>query len=226
MAFSILEVDLKHERVAIQTITPDDGEAYKLQTVQQMAAAADKPGRQVIAAINADYFYWTGEPWGPVVKRGELIRDGLFDSGHGFFGIDNGGGLHIGSSVNFSAVKDELVEAVGGTERLVSHGGRMNHQNNERHPRTVIGYTRDGVVYILVVDGRQVGHSVGMRLSELSEIMWAIGASEALNLDGGGSSTLVIRNQTSNALEVQNRLVDDVQREVANGLAVVKLLAN
>lgn len=226
IALSILAIDLKRENIALHTITPDDGEAYQLQTVREMAIAADGPGHRVVAAINADYFYWTGEPWGPVVKRGNLIRSEFFDTWHGFFGIDNAGQLHIGSGGNFDAISGQLVEAVGGTERLISRGSRMHHQNSERHPRTVVGYNADQVVYLMVVDGRQPGYSIGMQLGELSEIMWAFGVSEALNLDGGGSSTLVLRDGTAQAFKLGNQLVDNAERAVANGLAVVRLSAN
>lgn len=223
VAFSIIAIDLNQPHLALHTITPNDEDEYLLQTVREMALAADGPGHRVIAAVNADYFYWTGEPWGPVVKRGKLIRDQFFDDWHGFFGIDQAGGLYMGSSVNFVGVKDQLVEAVGGTERLINRGGRMHHQNSERHPRTVIGYSADNIVYLMVVDGRQPGHSIGMQLAELSEVMWALGVSEALNLDGGGSSTLVLRNQTGDTFEIGNGLVDDAERAVANGLAVVRV---
>ncbi|UCH10193.1 MAG: phosphodiester glycosidase family protein, partial [Fidelibacterota bacterium] len=60
----------------------------------------------------------------------------------------------------------------------------------EIHPRTAAGYTGDGDLILLVVDGRQ-DESRGVDLKELAEIMKQLGCVEALNLDGGGSSTLV-----------------------------------
>jgi hypothetical protein len=60
----------------------------------------------------------------------------------------------------------------------------------DRHPRTAIGYTEEGDLLLLVVDGRQ-GASRGASLIELAEIMISLGAVEAMNLDGGGSSTMV-----------------------------------
>jgi len=61
------------------------------------------------------------------------------------------------------------------------------------HPRTAAGYTKKGALILLVVDGRQE-ESRGVSLDELAILMYELGAVEAINLDGGGSSTLVVDN--------------------------------
>ena len=67
-------------------------------------------------------------------------------------------------------------------------------KNKDRHPRTAVGISADGrYVYFLIVDGRQPKHSVGATLTEVGETLKYFGASEGLNLDGGGSTTLVCR---------------------------------
>lgn len=70
----------------------------------------------------------------------------------------------------------------------------------ERHPRTAIGYTADNHLILMVVDGRQTA-SRGLSLHELGTMMLALGSVEALNLDGGGSSTLVINQNLINRPE-------------------------
>lgn len=60
----------------------------------------------------------------------------------------------------------------------------------KRHPRTLIGYTSDGWIYFIVVDGRVPDVADGMSISELQVLCEALGLREAINLDGGGSSTL------------------------------------
>lgn len=87
-----------------------------------------------------------------------------------------------------------------------------------RHPRTAVGYDLDERrVWLLVVDGRQPPHSAGMTLPELADLFEALGAEEALNLDGGGSTTLVLRG------EAVNRPSDAAgERPVVNALAVVR----
>lgn len=99
---------------------------------------------------------------------------------------------------------------VGGWPRIVRHGASVSAQadsvegtfpdfSKKRHPRTAVGFSRDSTrLYLVTVDGRQ-DSSVGMTLDELAQFMIEIGAFEALNLDGGGSTTLVIRGGIVNS---------------------------
>lgn len=68
----------------------------------------------------------------------------------------------------------------------------------DRAPRTAIGWQADGTILLAVVDGRQPQWSVGMTLAELAELMRDLGCQEALNLDGGGSTTMVVRDRVVN----------------------------
>ena len=61
-----------------------------------------------------------------------------------------------------------------------------------RHPRTMFGIDRDGYAWLVTVDGRQPDASAGMTLVELQRLAKRIGLTDALNLDGGGSTTMVI----------------------------------
>ena len=63
------------------------------------------------------------------------------------------------------------------------------------HPRTVVGVTEDGRVLFVVVDGRFEGKAEGMSTTMLQELMRILGAKHALNLDGGGSSTMYIKGK-------------------------------
>lgn len=67
-----------------------------------------------------------------------------------------------------------------------------------RHPRTLIGVDREGDVWLVVIDGRQPEHSVGMSLPELTALARRLGLVDALNLDGGGSSTMVVKGKIVN----------------------------
>jgi exopolysaccharide biosynthesis protein len=93
-----------------------------------------------------------------------------------------------------------------------------------RHPRTAVGLAHRGRELILVVvDGRQKPYSDGMTLRELADLFRSLGASEALNLDGGGSSAFVLTDSTApNGVRVLNRPSDKVERAVGNALAVVR----
>lgn len=67
-----------------------------------------------------------------------------------------------------------------------------------RHPRTLIGVDRDEAVWLVAVDGRRPDHSVGMSFVELQRLCAYLGLRDALNLDGGGSTTLVVRGEVVN----------------------------
>ncbi|MFJ8001785.1 phosphodiester glycosidase family protein [Streptomyces sp. NPDC096310] len=113
--------------------------------------------------------------------------------------------------------------AVGGRELLVTDGRAVSHEgegNNTAAPRTAVGFSRDGTtMQVITVDGRQAD-SGGVTLTELGLMMARAGAYSALNLDGGGSSTLVARAPGGDALRVENSPSDGSERTVPNGLAL------
>jgi exopolysaccharide biosynthesis protein len=68
----------------------------------------------------------------------------------------------------------------------------------DRHPRTAVARLNSGKLLLVAIDGRQPGVSVGMSLQELAELLLEFGATDAINLDGGGSTTMVIQNKIVN----------------------------
>jgi exopolysaccharide biosynthesis protein len=86
-----------------------------------------------------------------------------------------------------------------------------------RHPRTAVGYDpRGDRLWLVVVDGRQGDYSTGMSLPELTTLLEALHADEALNLDGGGSSVMVVRGRA-----VSRPSDSSGERPVVNALLVV-----
>jgi hypothetical protein len=67
-----------------------------------------------------------------------------------------------------------------------------------RHPRTLIGVDRRGFIWLAAVDGRRPEHSLGMTFAELERLSDRLGLTDALNLDGGGSTTMVVNGQIVN----------------------------
>ncbi|MGH8999604.1 MAG: phosphodiester glycosidase family protein [Acidimicrobiia bacterium] len=136
-----------------------------------------------------------------------------------------------------------VTESVGGSPILVRDGRRWfadvdDNFTQGRHPRTVVGWTSAGEVLLVTVDGRQPEHSVGMTLAEATEFMLELGVVEAINLDGGGSTTFVTRGTVANqpsdvavkeggqqvirhAAQRGERVVGHVERPVASALMVV-----
>lgn len=107
--------------------------------------------------------------------------------------------------------------AISGNKVLVRDGVVEVVDDRELHPRTALGIDRDtGEVLMLVVDGRQ-DFSRGATMVELAGTMIDLGADEALNLDGGGSTTMVAR-KPSGRVGVVNSPSDGSLRKVANAL--------
>ena len=110
--------------------------------------------------------------------------------------------------------------AITGNKVLLLHGVRRVVDDLEMHPRTAIGIDRDtGQVLMLVVDGRQ-SFSRGYTMVELANLMTTLGADDALNLDGGGSSTMLALDPTG-LIGVRNSPSDGFERLVANALSVM-----
>jgi hypothetical protein len=71
--------------------------------------------------------------------------------------------------------------------------------DTERHPRTIIGHDADGEIWLVTVDGRQPDVSLGMSFAELQRLAARLQLTDALNLDGGGSTTMVVRGAVVNS---------------------------
>ncbi|NUW38989.1 phosphodiester glycosidase family protein [Nonomuraea rhodomycinica] len=113
-----------------------------------------------------------------------------------------------------------LKAAVGGNYVLVKDGVVQNSADPAAHPRTAVGFSADGrTMYLLTVDGRQAD-SRGVTLNELAAMMAELGAADALNLDGGGSSTMLAREPGQADVQVENSPSDGGERHVPNGLAL------
>jgi uncharacterized protein YigE (DUF2233 family) len=98
-------------------------------------------------------------------------------------------------------------DVVGGAGLLVQDGRAVSDFAVERmrddfptarHPRSVVGVDGDGAVWLVAVDGRRPGHSVGMSFVELQRLAARLGLRDAVNLDGGGSTTLVVQGEVVN----------------------------
>ena len=111
-------------------------------------------------------------------------------------------------------------QSTGASPHLVNRGqpaypaGATDSFSAGRHPRTMVGVTPSGETLLVTVDGRQSG-SAGLSLAEAANLMAGLGATDAVNLDGGGSTTFV----TGGA--VRNRPSYGGERRVVSALALV-----
>jgi exopolysaccharide biosynthesis protein len=177
--------------------------------------------RDVVGGVNADFFSLaTGAPQGLHVSEGTVLTPA---NGRPAFAVDSAGVPVI------ALAPPHPREAVGGRPIIVRDSSVVSLADTAafttgRHPRTAVGIGSSGKRLLLaVVDGRQKPYSDGMNLRELASLMLALGARDALNLDGGGSTTLVYADpDSSGKLRIANHPSDkEGERAVGNALALV-----
>lgn len=208
-ALHLAEIDLSRCELGLDVATarPDPGAQGGHEAVSAMAA---RHPRSTLVAVNGDFFTPEGRPLGPEVSRGEVghgrSRPALAwrDGGEvwiGTSGVDDGVVGGPGWSVGEGALE---IDVLGGFPELLDGGRRVDDLGvasnpsfaASRHPRTAVGFDPAGQrLWIVVVDGRQGAYSTGMSLPELAEVFEALGVTEALNLDGGGSSIMLVEGR-------------------------------
>ncbi len=196
-ALHLLAADLNRcelELVVVPALA-EDGTTRMRKTVTAMS-----PNGEVVAlaGVNGDFFSPGGAPVGP-----EVTSETERSSRRPAIAWDGGRVPRIGpdaSSADNRAATEGL-QVVGGFPELLDGGIRVGDLEvgdrpdfaAARHPRTAVGFDPgSGILWLVVVDGRQMPHSAGMSLPELTELFLALGVAEALNLDGGGSSAMTV----------------------------------
>ena len=191
----VLEID--PAQCTLYVGTPDDGYADRdvRATIPDMAAAAERNGQTVFAAVNADFFeiFADGRPSGLCVKNGRLIANA--DSARPFIGILDDGTAVVTSLAEQPDILPRLRHAAAGLPRILRNGELdewmpLEPFGSVRHPRTAAGVRPDGTIVLLEADGRIPAHSNGATLADLAKLMQSLGVTEAVNLDGGGSSAV------------------------------------
>ena len=94
-----------------------------------------------------------------------------------------------------------------------------NDFNTRRNPRTAVGRRPDGTVLLVVADGRNQ-EAAGLTMPELQLVMKALGCADAINLDGGGSTAMVVRGVVVNHPSDNRRFDAAGERSVANAVVV------
>ena len=108
---------------------------------------------------------------------------------------------------NLEELPADVAYAVSGNAMVLESGRPLAEgKDSLRHPRTAVGLSRDGnTLLLVVVDGRQEGRSRGATLAELGALLKSLGAHDGINLDGGGSSAMVIKDRSTGVFAVANR---------------------
>ena len=192
-----------------------------------------------LAAINASFFDKKKIPTEYVKDNGKVVctrpANGASRS-NGMLRIKD----KKGKSIDILTVVDSMstvkaargwYEAIVSGPVLIEDGKRVDYSNDpkrvagtfysRRHPRTLMGYTVDGWVYFMVVDGRFPGQGEGMTISDLQTLCQYFGLYEAMNFDGGGSSTLWTKEFGVMNHPYDNKVFDHKgERKVPNAIIV------
>lgn len=157
----------------------------------------------------------------------QIPEDGYVVSGIGVGAEFINNNFKVGTKVKLNIKTtidlDEINLAVSGGSILLNKGNipsTFTDGISGTHPRTAIGSSKDeSIIYLVTVDGRQK-KSVGMTEQELAEFLKEIGVYNAINLDGGGSTTMVARKLGENTLSTINSPSDGSLRSIINGVGV------
>ncbi|MEO7268674.1 MAG: phosphodiester glycosidase family protein [Knoellia sp.] len=158
-----------------------------------------------------------------VAGQGQLDQDQLALVGRGA-GADKLAALAVGDKVSVDyALRNEganLKMAISGNTMLLKDGVVLPQTDKAIHPRTAIGFDADGsTMFVFTVDGRMAA-SRGMTYAETGAFLKEVGATSGINLDGGGSSTMLAREAGETDLDVENQPSDGQLRPVPDGVGL------
>ncbi len=235
----VVEIDLTTAGLEFLVTPKDDipDYTYSARTVSQFTVEYD-----VAVAINGDFFtpWYARTPWDfyPRVGDGVNARGLTVSAGEvaaeNYTSVDNIYTLFItaGNTATIGKQPPEsgVYHAISGNFMLLRDGravprGEVSYFT-KAHPRTAVALTEDGnTLLLMVVDGRQPNYSEGATLGELASFLLEYGAHDALNLDGGGSSTLVMATDDTDRPTTLNSPIHTRlpgrQRPIANHLGVM-----
>ena len=227
-AIHVLDVDIGRCNTVL-ALKGTDSAAGRIKTSDILARAS--LGHRIVAGVNADFFSLTnGTPTNLLIVDGKQLRG---PAARPVFAMDSAGVPHIGffTTAAGSVAPFYPREAVGGRPIVVKDSALVAGIDSiggasfgpMRHPRTAVGITEGGRHLIFVViDGRQAPYSDGMTLREVGWLMLALGARDALNLDGGGSSTMLYADPARDGvLRIANYPSDkEGERAVGDALGI------
>ncbi|PWW20068.1 purple acid phosphatase-like protein [Cytobacillus oceanisediminis] len=157
------------------------------------------------------------------IPDGKLILSGSGTASEKLKTLASGEEIELKTEV--AAGWEDVKQALGGRITLIKNGQKVQFAESSftttRAPRTAAAIKADGSIFFLVLDGRQPGYSEGVTVFELRDLLYELGAVEALNLDGGGSSTYLSRTNGEDGLSLGNQPSDGNERGVANSFLVV-----
>ncbi len=203
----VARVDVKEPGISFVTTEPNPNFSEdKNETVRETTRTfLERNG--LALAVNGNYYTPFGgrtitKP-GDSNLRGLAVCNGFVESrpepGFPSFVVKRDGTLEIRDYAVDEDLSDVYI-AVSGPAIVLKDGAVVPQDNKDTHPRTAVGISKNRrYVYFMTIDGRRPEHSVGATLEQVGEALLKVGAFQGLNLDGGGSTTMVARDKDGSA---------------------------
>jgi hypothetical protein len=215
-------------------VTPPDAEGEMPLKARTTSQFLEEFGVQI--AINGDNFgpWWSRSPADYYPHVGDPVSPFGFAASEGkIYSVDDVEEVGIRptlyinrrNALSFNNQPNRVHDAISGERMIVLKGkAAPDLEGGKSDPRTALGISRNGrYLYIVVVDGRQPFYSQGVTLTELAQLLIEQGAYMAMNMDGGGSSTMVVEGQNGEP-KVLNSPIDSLipgrERPVGNHLGI------
>ncbi|MDA1320882.1 MAG: phosphodiester glycosidase family protein [Proteobacteria bacterium] len=235
----VLTIDLTRPDLRFG-VTPGDTSLGMEYVARLTSAYLEETGAKV--AINASYFLpfkggsEGGSDYYPHVGQAVSVSGAALSNGRATSPVETHLDERVDSIICFAGAHvviedgqvcpDGYADGVAAGPRLLEAGRRLDFRDahaGSRHPRTAIGVSADRkTAWIVVVDGRQTSRA-GQTLPELADLFVGLGAADAINLDGGGSSTLAVDDGQGHARILNSPIHTKVpgrERPVANHIAL------
>lgn len=224
----VVEIDLQNSGMKPLVTTSDIQQLHGSNLAQTTSSFVQKFNLNL--AINGSFFYPFAEntPWDYYPRPGEPVKAlganisngteyGKKESQWNILCFDSN---HLAEIVE-QKCPPKTIQGIAGMEIVVRDGKSAIGNQTKAYPRTMVGIDRAGTkLWLVVVDGKQLFYSEGVTLKELADLAVNLGCDRALNLDGGGSSTLVVKQ--NNKIEVLNAPIHTKipmrERPIANHL--------
>ena len=217
MSIQVLRIDLTAPGLSLVVTPgdPSDGHEYRALRTSEVLLAQDWQ-----AAVNGGYFlpFAGGSPGGddyiPQPGQGTDVSGAAIHDGRVVSPVEPDLDRRVNAILCIRREAEVVIadgqdcgpgvrEAMAAGPRLLKDGRRLSYEAFDaaygaaRHPRTAVGLDAGRrLAWLVTVDGRQPGFSDGASLDELTDILVSLGASDAINLDGGGSTTMVVESAT------------------------------
>ena len=237
----VVEVDPNNDNISVMPSFKNIGNGVDytdtnnwgiMEMSKQAAYVEETLGKNVVAAMNVCLSWDFTHPYGLLVYEGEVLCDNRFscdscgNNGHpggGYLVIYKDGKAEL-RDAKADLTGDEWMAQTVCFSFLVKDGKNLAEKEDhtsEAAPRSVIGVKADGSLVIMMVDGRMAPYSTGFTSHEMAQMMLDLGCVDAINCDGGGSSTFITEREGTGELSVKSRFSDGSERPTLTGIVIV-----